>query len=365
LGLSNTYDSNALYSDQGAESDDVFKVIPGTDVSVAWKRLSVFSGYRYTFRKNIRENVQSSNEQRAHFESNFRLSRTLLFTARDHIESASDPANIDLLERTNRFSNDAEAGFKYVTPGEDLELGIFYTHLYQKYDSTALTVGLLNHRVSITSRLNISSQFRFLPKSILFFNGDYGKTDIRDVTISGPPVGDSQGGSFSLGITSLLTRKVSFTFRGGTTLLFFDQGPDAKTIIGSVDTQYQPSSRTTFVLGYERSTQIRAFTNFEKSNRLRFDTQWQFGRKFKLVNNFRFSWLTFSDSTVTLGGLIRKDRVLQDVLSLGCDLNRWVNARLEYQIDRRASNAVTEVTHQVNDADFLKHQIGLVVEFYY
>src|SRR5580765_993771 len=152
LGISNAYDSNVFFTDTDPSSDYVMKVVPGADLVLNTSRFYLQTGYRFTFRNNLENDVQDNQEHRANLDTSYRLSRAFIVSLRDHYEKTSDPAGIDLLERIGRWTNNMETGVKYITPGEDLEVGIYYTNTYQQYDSNPNLLNYLNNKVSVISK---------------------------------------------------------------------------------------------------------------------------------------------------------------------------------------------------------------------
>jgi hypothetical protein len=365
LGISNTFDSNALYSPTGAESDYVLQVTPGADLAYQGGRLDLVTGYRFTYRDNLNQDIQDNRSHRVFFQGGFQMSRRFKFSVGDRWERTSDPADLDIPVRLSRWSNETYGEIGYKTPGEDLDLAIRYTNVFEQFDDTAVAaLSYVNSKVSVTSRLNVSSRFRFLPKSVLFSNVSYSQTNFSAPTVPDAADSDSKGIDLGLGLSSQLTRKISVSGQGGATFIMFQHGPDDATVTGGVRVDYRPSRTIEAALGYERLAQISSFTNFHRDHRINFDGGWKFARKFQMNVLERIAWLEYSGPNALATGAFRSDFIVQTHYEISYAFKPWAKARVEYQLDYRDSNALDPVTG-LPSADFVKHQAGIGFDFYY
>jgi hypothetical protein len=218
--------------------------------------------------------------------------------------------------------------------------------------------------VSITSRVNISSHFRFLPKSVLFGNLEYGHNDFKDDPMEYPANSDSDGLNVSVGLRSQFSRKFGAEISVGTTMLWFQTGPDDYGITGGGGVTYQTSRTFSVALHYEHSDQISTFTNYHKDDRIDFTGKWRFARKMEFRFENRFAWLDYSGPIELDNGELRRDFLTQSILKVIYSFRRWLDFGMAYQLDYRDSNA-TNLTLGVSTADFLKHQVTGIVSFYY
>jgi opacity protein-like surface antigen len=338
-------------------------VVPGADLVVTSPRVDLNTGYRFTLNEYAQSDVQDSQDHDAHLDLSYRLSRRLVFKAGDHFLSTSDPADVEIPERVGRISNEARGEIRYVTPGEDLDLGIRYTNTFTEYDATLDALSYYNNKVAVTSRFNVSSQFRFLPKSTATASFEYGRTDFNEAEPPAVSNSDSQAIFLSAGLTSQFSRKFSASARIGGTLLYFDTGPDESTVVGGLDLQLQPAERLTFLLGYEYSSQISTFTNYHDDHVARVEARWKFARKFEAMEAFQVSYLDFSPPNVLPNGETRRDWVYQNLFRVSYAVVEWGKLRVEYQYDRRDSNAVTTIG--AASGDFTKHRATLGFDVYY
>lgn len=364
LGVLNTYDSNALFSSVDPRADYVLKVIPGADYIWASQRFTLLVGYRFTYRNNLYETVQDDKGHIANVDGRYKFTRRFSFGARNMFERTTDPADIQIYERLKRWRNEASGDIRYTTPGEDFDTTLRYTHVYQKYNGDLSALSFYQNKVSVTSRVNVSSRFRFLPKSVASATLEYGQTDFTNDPALVVRNNDSKGIFGKVGLTTQLTRKISLIAEVGGTGIFFDAGPNTSGIIGGAHGVYRPNSRASFKMGYQRRVQISTFTNYYSSHRFDFDANWKFARRFDYVVKAAFDFLDYSDPNINLNGIRRKDFVIQALTGVSYSITEWCKARVEYQLDRRDSNGTNPSTGLAT-ASFTKHRANLGVDFYY
>lgn len=365
LGLITSYDSNALYSGSNPQTDYVMQITPGVDLIRSSSKLTLSTSYRFNFRDNITENTQDDQSHIASFRSIYNFSRRLSFDLSDRFEKSSDPADVQILERLGKITNEADVSVTFKTPGNDFETTIAYKNIYQKYDDQLDQLSFLRNRVNITSKINISSRFRFLPKSVLSGQVEYGNTDFSGGSeVNGATNSDSQGVSFSAGLSSQFTRKLGLSLETGAAFLYFDAGPNSKSFTGGVKMNFQPSLQTALTLGYDRSVQISNFSNFYKEHRFTFDAVWKFFRRFEGNIKSVYDFVDFSGPNLTFAGQTRDDFIIQLIAGVSYSFTSWGKTRLEYEVNRRDSNAVDPLLGTAS-ADFLKHKVNFGVDFYY
>ncbi len=363
LGMTHGYDSNALYSGENAQSDYVFRLIPGVDFNWQGAKFSLLSTYRFTFQKQATHNLQDNNAHRAKVEARYDLSRRIRFSVENELDKTSDPADAEIPERVGRFTNRTEVEAIYQTPGQDLVNNLRYTHTYRKYDATLDALSYYNNKVSATSKVNISSTFRFLPKSIASGKIEYGRTDWNQpaATITN---NDSHGLTLGVGLTSKFSRKLSASANLYYAAIFFEAGPDASTVAGDVSGTWEPNRRLDANLGYRYRVQVSTFTNYYNSHELFLDASWRFARRFELSLRTRYDFLRFSGPNTTATGENRNDFVIQLINSLSYQLVRWAKLRLDYRLDYRDSNATYPVLG-TDTANFNKHGVRFGIDLYY
>jgi hypothetical protein len=359
-----SYDSNALYATSGPKGDYVLQVIPGGDYVWNSQRFHFTLGYRLTYRNNLDESVQDGIAQAATFEGRYRLSRRISIGATERFERTSDPADIQIPDRLDRWTNEATGEVRYTTPGEDFDTTIRYTNAYQKYEGELAALSFFNNKVSMTSRVNISSRFRFLPKSVASATVEYGQTNFRDDPLAVTENNDSKGVGGKIGLTSQVTRKISLSADVGASSLFFDAGPDALGVTGGVSTSFRPNLKMSFLLGYQRAVQIATFTNYYNDHRFLFDSFWKFARKMQYNLKAAFDFVDFSGPNTIAPGEDRNDFVVQVLSGISYSVTEWCKARVEYQLDYRDSNAVNPMVGNAG-AGFTKHRGNLGIDFYY
>lgn len=364
LGVVGTYDSNALYSDTGPKADYVLQLIPGGDFVWGGDRLTLQTGYRFTHRKDFKESAQDFDAHTASLESKYRFSRRVSLDVKEQFERSSDPASVQLPERLKRWANEAGGGLTYTSSSENMETAVHYTHTYQKYDEQLAALNFFTNRVSLMSRINVSSRFRFLPKSTASIGAEYGQANFRNNPSVTVQENDSKGVSGTLSLSSRFTRGLSLEAGVGVASIFFESGPNALGVTGAMEAKYEPTLKTELTAGYRRTVQVSTFTNYYKQHRFSAGASWKSIRGFEVFLKNFFDFLDFSGPTVNADGTQRKDFLIQVLTGVAYSFREWCKARVEYQVDFRNSNTTDPVLGTAS-ADFTKHRANVGIDFYY
>ena len=261
------------------------------------------------------------------------------------------------------MTNTAGGEVQYQTPAEDLDLRVRYSHTYQRYDSTLSALSFYNNKVVVTSRVNVSSHFRFLPKSVASGSVEYGQTNFNDSATGGVTNNDSKGISTMVGMTSQFTRKLSGSASAGVSILLFEAGPDQTAATAESNVRYSPNASFNVLAGYRRSFQVSTFTNYYELNEFRLEAFYKFARRFELNVKNTYSFLDFSGPNTNLDGSDRNDFLIRGSAGLSYAFIDWGRLKLEYETDYRNSNAVD--TFGGASSDFIKHRVNVGVELYY
>jgi len=364
LDVASSYDSNSLYSDQNPQSDYVLVVIPGVDWEFSRTKFNLLTGYRFTYRNNFEQDVQDDLAQQANLVASYALSRRLDMKVTEKYEDTSEPADVEIPERLGRITNNAGAEVRYHTPGDDLDLALKYANMYEKYEALLSALSFYDNKVSITSRVNISSHFRFLPKSVASATMEYGQTNFNDDQVAPVANNDSRGISFSAGLNRQFTRKIGISANAGFATLQFEGGPDATSATGSIDARFTPRSALSVTTGYKYDVQVSTFTNYFQDHHVHLDGNYRFARRWETHVRTSYDFLDYSPQNLNADGSTRADSVIQGLAGLTFELFAWMHLKTEYQLDYRDSNAVDPLTGS-NSASFLKHRVNVGISVYY
>lgn len=363
LSFYETYDTNLLFSDVAPRDDFGFVLTPGVDLILRSVRTEFLLGYRFKWVDQRTLNVQDYKAHSAFTRLSYQFSRRFAFRAAESFEKTSDPADIEIPERIERLTNEASAEVVHRTPAEDLETALRYTHMYQRYDFSGAEVASLSSNVAVTSRVNLASRFRFLPKSTLLLNGEYGVTDFGGQGTAGF-LSDSQGTSISAGLSSQFSRKIGASMQGGYSWLFFDSGADTSAFVGSVSANYHPGERFTIEAGYRKRLEQSSFTNYYEERTVNLDATARIARKVDAGVRSKYSFVDFSGPSLLVDNERRKDKLFQTDVTLDYRFKEWIRPRLQYTFSVRDSNASNPLFNS-QSADFSRHRISLGVEVYY
>lgn len=357
------YDTNVLYASAAARDDFGFQLSPGVDLILNVSRAEVLLGYRFKRIEQKEFNVQDYNAHSAFVRATYHFSRRFLVRVEETVEKTSDPADVEIPERIGRITNQASAEVMHRTAAEDLETSLRYTHTYQRYDFNGAGVASLGSNVAVTSRINLASRFRFLPKSVLQVSGEYGATDFGGPGTAGV-LSDSQGFTASAGINSQFSRRFSLVTQVGYSALYFDSGNDTHAVVGSVLANQQFSERFTVEAGYQRKLEQSSFTEYYNEHTFSLGARARITRKLDAGVRNSLSYVDFSGPSLLANGQNREDRLYQVEVNLDYALRPWLKPRALYTFMNRDSNA-TNPFFNSQSADFSKHRISLGVEVYY
>jgi len=231
-------------------------------------------------------------------------------------------------------------------------------------------VGFYQNKLILNSRVNVNSSFRFLPKSVVNGSIEYGDTRFDQ----GPTITpgnltlaqnqNSRGMNASLGLNSVLSRKITYNLNAGYAYLGFEDGSAAHSVIGQASLRYSPSSRLASGLGYTRGVRVSTFTNYYREHLLEADISYKAMQRLEVYMRQRLSFIDYSGPNVTLAGVARSDVIYQGLLGAAYRWTQWITSALDYTGILRDSNALTGQT-PTQTASFLKHVVTLRLDLYY
>ena len=246
LGLHVSRDSNVLFEDTNPKADIVLDIIPGIDIIRKTERLDFVTSYRYKYRDNIKYSVQDYQAHNVSASLDWEFARRLSLLTRDDFEKTADSADAELPERIGRWTNAAQVGLRHRTPAEDLETTLSYVNVLQKFDTPLEALGFFQNKLILSSRVNVNSSFRFLPRSVVSASLEYGDTHFSQGNVNTgnttavPQNSDSRGISATLGLSSVLSRKLTYFTSVGYSHISFDQGTNGNQVIGEILQLYLP-----------------------------------------------------------------------------------------------------------------------------
>lgn len=357
------YDSNVLFLNVNPQSDLYYEAAVGPDIVLEGVKTKLILGYRFKRVDFFELNVQDYNAHNVFFNGAYAFSRRFSIQLQDTYEQTSDPADEEIPERIERTSNNASVELLHQTPGNDLQTGLKYSNIYQKYDTELAGLSFYSNKVFVTSKINISSKFRFLPKSVLILGAEYGTTDFNDTGAS-PENSDSQGWSLTTGLNSQFSRKIDLLLQFGVAALYFDQGPDTTSAIWSLNAGYRFSPRTNVTLGYQRKLERSQFTNYFNEDAINFQFRVKPTEKLDIGIEQKASFIAFSGPNVVPSGEEREDEIYQTSFKITYELKPWLKPKASYNYILRNSNSTSFFVNS-QPADFDKHVVNAGVDLYY
>ena len=308
------YEGNVFQAPNHAQSDIVFKTIPGflADYTVGPHSLS--AGYRAEILNWVDLTTQDTVHHIAVGLLKLDFPR-LLLTVRDDFALTSDPPGSELTGRIKSTTNVLAPESEYRLT-ERFAVGAHYSWTHVRFDDDVLSQILDRDE----HRIGASVFWKVLPKTDLRLSysyawKDFTRTSDRDVTVH----------TVTLGLRGDLTAKLSSTFRVGMEARDPQSGATAGytgLILGG-DWIYRPTEQMTITLVTDRSLQESSFgdTPYYVTSTAALVVQQQFGGK-----------LT---GTVRVGGGTNKypsKQTIGDVTDWRADSFLAAGAAVEYQI---------------------------------
>jgi len=185
-------------------------------------------------------------------------------TLEDQFTRTITPPNESTPKNYTRDYNVAGLGLKYV-PGDALSVGLKYAFGFNYYEAKNLqSAGNYQaHMVSLTT------QWKFLPKTSLTFDGDFNPYIRESSRVSGTNIYVAKK-SFTtnlwVGVVGLFTKRFGMALRAGYGGGFYDNGDDLDTGIGQAELRFFVTPAAAIRLGFIRDQKLAYFTNYFMNN---------------------------------------------------------------------------------------------------
>jgi hypothetical protein len=353
--------SNPLFASSTPSADGFFIIEPRLVLAGKYNRFALKSEYNFTRLQYFNNPLQNSNGHNFDLTSEISSYRWRIET-RERFQLTTDPADAEILERVRRRSNTASALFSYFTPSKDLEVNLKYTNNIRWFDGDLSALNSFRDLVIVSSKVNVSSLVRFLPKTAITSSFQYNHTTFPNADPSIRSKAD--GIAISVGLNGKITPKLSAQIETGYSMINFDAGPNSKQISSKAILIYDWHALG-FKLGYSRINQAASFTNFFNANTLFYDLNWKSrSNRYNVSLGGSVDWLTFDPASLVANGESRSDLVIRDRLHFGYYITRKCEIFTEYQLAKRSSNATNPLTG-AQSSDFIQHigSIGFVVYY--
>jgi hypothetical protein len=327
------YESNVFQAPSHAQSDVVFKTIPGFLADYAFGPHSLSAGYRAEILNWVELRSQDTVHHIAVGQLKLDFPR-LLVNLRDDFARTSDPPGSELTGRIQSTTNVLAPESEYRLT-ERFAVGANYSWTHVRFDDDFLGQ-LLDRDEHLTGA---SVFWRIRPKTDARLSYSYTRKNFtqagdRDVAIH----------AVTLGLRGDLTAKLSSTFRVGFQTRDPQSGvaPGYTGLILGGDWIFRPTEHTTITLMTDRSVQESSFgdTPYYVTSNASLEVQQQFGSK-----------LT---GTVRVGGGINEypsKQTIGDVTDWRSDTFFAAGATVEYQIQPWLLVGV-EYTHTFRRSNF-------------
>jgi len=365
LLFKSSIDTNALYADAGSRTDYLFDIIPGLDIAARGSRLDFMAGYKFVVHQNVKFDVQD------YFGHDFRtelftnpFNKRVFFRLHDDLSDTHDPADLEILDDTRIFSNDAEVELGYLTPGEDMQFAVSYVNTYKKYNDIFDGSSMLGNGIQFRSKVNLSSKYRFLPKTQAVFDFSYtrAKQEYSDDYLGG--IVHSHAYRFSGGIVGAFTRRLSLTARAGYNRINFDINETASDLVAEFILNYYFSRKLKLSAGYARKVDYSVYSPYSSINNFTFSANYNFHRKWMIDLKYELDDINFSGPVSSGSGGTRSDFVNRVRVEINYKLKKWLNALVGYRLEARRSNLVG-IIRGTGTADFTRNVFYVGVGFNY
>lgn len=360
LRLSAGVNSNPLFSNVAAETDEVFYINPGINLTANRQHLFFQTGYNFNHIQFLENDIQNSDNHHANIDILYRSNRWN-FEVRDQYSLTSDPADDEILERLDRIDNEASGIVNYMSPSKDLETQLKYTNRLLEFDGALQSLNNFQNLVMLQSIINISSFFHFLPKTTFNTSAEYAFIDFPNSLVGERSEGTSL--RLNVGLNGRVTSKFSTLLEAGYSHFDFDVGPGNDGFTGRVELNYN-WRRLNLLLGYSRGAEKSYFTNFYDINSFNIQASWRSPtQRWEVSEKVSLDYLDYSGPSIVAVNTTRNDQIVRNAFKLVYKLRPKLHLFGEYNFSQRSSNAFNSLTNS-STADFEQH-IGIVGIFVY
>ncbi len=358
-------DTNALYSDTGKQRDAFFDIQPGLDMVGKGARLDVLAGYKFLVHKNARFSQQdyTGHDFRGELFSTPFTKRIYLQLIED-FRDTSEPADVEILNNTRVITNILNVSSGYITPGENLEISMGYVNTYKKWDEIFNGSDFFGNSVQLRSKVNLSSKYRFLPKTQATFEFDYTRANqtYNNSFLGGDITSNAYRTMF--GLVGAFTRRLSIIAKLGFNRINFSIGESASDLVAEAGINYFLMRRFRINTAYSRKIDYSIYSPYSSINGFKFSVSYDFLRKWSVDLKFDLDDINFSGPVDNGAGEQRDDLVLRLRLEGAYRFKKWLSFILGYGIENRDSNLVG-VVQGASSAEFLRHTVYFGLGFNY
>jgi hypothetical protein len=343
------YDTNVFQTPSHAQSDEIFKTIPGVVADYTFGPHSLSAGYRAEILNYVHLTDQDTVHHIAAGQLRLDFPRLLLNLKEDFVRT-SDPPNTELtgriLSNTNTLKPEAEYRLT-----QRFSLGLAYTWTRVRFDDPA--IGDLIDRDE--HLFGASVYWKMLPKAGLYLTYDGGFDTFTEATDR-----NFVRHQVWVGVRGDLTPKLSSSLHAGVEIRVPDQS-NQEGFTGFIfggDLTYRPTERSTITLLVDRSTEESTFINtvFYVTTNATLTAQYQLLPKLSIgarlgggVNNY--------STKQTVGNQTdwRQDSFLSAGALAEYAIQPWLRLGVEYLRTSRDSN--------FNQFEFVEDKITARVTF--
>jgi hypothetical protein len=331
LGERVEYETNVFQVPSHAQSDVVFKTIPGFLADYTSGPHSVSLGYRAEILRWLQLTAQDTVNNIAVAQLRLDFPR-LLVNVRDDFTQTNDPPNSELTGPIKSVTNVLAPESEYRLT-DRFSVGANYAWTHIRFQEPDLAV-LLDRDEQL---VGVSVFWKFLPRADLRLQYTYGRKDFTESSDR-----NVQVNTVTLGLRGDLTAKLSSTFRIGVQdRTSTPIGPGYLGPVGGGDFVYRPTEQTTITLLLDRSVQESSFedTPFYVTTNAALGVQQRIMRK--LTAGVRVGGGTNQYPTKeTINGLTtwRQDWFFGAGASADYQIQPWLYVGAEYAHTFRRSN---------------------------
>lgn len=358
-------DTNALYADSNTRADAIFEVKPGVDIMAFGSKIDLLAGYSFLVHENVKADVQDFLGHEVTGEIFSRpFSKRMFIKLTDNMLNTAEPADPTILDNTAMLQNNLNISTGYITRGDDLQLSVGYLNSYRRFSDIYTGYMFYGRGVQVKSMVNLSSRYRFLPKTQATFNFEYtsAKQDYDDAFYGETLRSDQY--RITAGLEGAFTRKLSILAKAGYNRIDYRNFEVASNFVTETAVNFLFTRKIKLRAGYARKADYSVYSPYSTIHTYTFYVDYKFSKKLRFKSELDMDDIDYSGPVQDAAGGTRDDFVIRYRFDTVYKLRPWLSFIMGYKLENRGSNAFNFVQGN-STAEFTRHSFYFGCGFNY